>query len=75
MKAPHQEILFSLVEPVDTAWLRDGVGDPSSATHVMEVDLRRRTIILPGGKFDLNHFLRQVRSMLSCDDNSNSEPN
>jgi len=69
---PQQPVLCSLVEAIDVAWVHgDMLGDPSAVVKVMEVDFRRRTIVLPEGKFDLDHFLRQVRGILGYYDNTN----
>jgi len=69
-RTPRRVILYSLVEAMDVAWLHgDILGDPSAVVKIMEVDFQRRTIVLPKGKFDLAHFLRQVQNMLSRYDN------
>ena len=61
---PRQEILYPLTEALDMKWFQDGVGDPPTIVHTIEVNFQHRTITLPEGKFDLDNFLYVVRDIM-----------
>jgi len=61
-----QVMRYSLIEAFDAAWFCEDMPELSmTTTEIMEVDFRQHTIVLPEGKFDLEHFLRQAQGILS----------
>lgn len=63
---PQREVFYPLIEASDVRGFRDGTETPSAVSaviHIVEVNFRQRTIVLPEGKFSLDFFLCMVEDM------------
>lgn len=64
MTPTEQEMFYSLTKPLNIEWLSaDWPGAIETTASIVKVDFQRRTITLPGGKFDLDNFLRIAKDV------------